>query len=268
MTNPEDLIKLLTQQLDKNNYVTGLVLVGSQVRKDIYVADKYSDLEAYIIVKDENAEDLQKLLPGLISKLGQIVFSYKNRWAGFSTVFEDLFRLELPIAKQSELFSVFCRPKAQIVKILIDKTNGKLNSALSARPNNIDYEQLFQDNVKDFWYMVIVAVQYYKKGESYNSRSTLQILTSSLIKLLELLQDSRIVLLESNKRIEQFLSIGQIELLKKVSPQYNNDQIKESLKKIIDIFSDVSKQVSDKSNYRYEKNIEDKISRKLLELLN
>ncbi len=265
--DPKNIIKQLVRQLNQNPLVSGFVLVGSQAREETYVADQYSDLEAYIIVKDENVEDFQKQLPDLVSKSGQVIFSYKNRWAGFSTVFEDLFRLELPIAKQSELILIFSRPKAQIVKILIDKTNGQLKKTLNDRPQTIDYQQLFQDQVEDFWYMVIVAVQYFKKGEVYNSRSALQILISSLIKLLELLQDPKIVLLETNKRIEQFLSVEQIALLKEVSPAYDSDQIKQSLKMIINAFSNLSKEVADKYNYQYRKDIEDKIKSKLLDSL-
>lgn len=268
MANPANIIKQLVQQLDKNPLVLGFVLVGSQARENIYVADQYSDLEAYIIVRDKNIENLERQLPDLVSKLDQVIFSYKNRWAGFSTVFEDLFRLELPIAKQSELSSVFSRPKAQVVKILIDKTNGQLKKALNDRPKSIDYQQLFQDKVEDFWYMVIVAVQYYKKGEVYNSRNAVQILISSLIKLLELLQDPKIVLLETNKRIEQFLSVEQIVFLKEVSPAYDNKQIRQSLRRIINIFSDISKEVADKYDYQYRKDIEDKIKPKLLDFLN
>lgn len=103
MAKPTNIIKQLMRQLNQNPLVSGFVLVGSQARENIYVADQYSDLEAYIIVRDEHVKALQKQLPDLVSKLGRVIFSYKNRWAGFSTVFEDLFRLELPITKQSEL---------------------------------------------------------------------------------------------------------------------------------------------------------------------
>lgn len=261
------MIASLVDSLQKNPYVLGLVLVGSQARTSIYVANKYSDMEAYIIVKDKNVEIFEKQLPGIVSKLGKVIFSYKNRWAGFSTVFDDLFRLELPIAKQSELSSVFSRPKPQTVKVLIDKTNGSLEQALKKRPQDIDFQKTFQEVVLDFWYMAVVAVQYFKKGEIWNSRSGLQVLLSSLIKLMELLQDKDILLLETNKRVEQFLSDEQINLLKRIAPSYGKKQIEDSLREIIEIFSDISKKVALKYHYSYREDIENGIKQKLEDLL-
>lgn len=267
MSNPQKIITSLADILKKNPYVLGLVLVGSQARESVYTVSEYSDMEAYIIVKDENVKIFEKQLPGIVHKLGQVIFSYKNIWAGFSTVFDDLFRLELPIANISELSSVFSRPKAQTVKIVIDKTNGELEKALTNRPETIDFQKLFEERVLDFWYMAVVAVQYYKKGELWNARSGLQVLLSSLIKLMELLQDQDSLLLEINKRVEQFLSDEQISLLKKVAPAYDKKQIENSLGEIIEIFSDISKKVALKYHYSYRKDIENEIKQKLQGLL-
>lgn len=154
-----------------------------------------------------------------------------------------------------ELAAVFSRPKAQQVKVL------------NSRPPTIDFEKLFQDKITDFWYMIIVTVQYYKKGEIWNSRSCLQILLSTLIKLMELTEDPKILLLETNKRIEEFLSDEQIDLLKIVSPAYDRDQISQSFKKILEVFPEICQKTADKYNYQYRKDIEDKIKPKLLKLL-
>lgn len=267
MSNPRQIITLLASILQKNPYVLGLILVGSQARTNIYAANKHSDMEAYIIVKDENIEIFESQLPDIVNRLGKAIFSYKNRWAGFSTVFDDLFRLELPIAKQSELFSVFSRPKSQTVRVLIDKTNGRLEQVLKKRPRSVDSQKTFQEIILDFWYMSVVAVQYYQKGEIWNSRSALQVLLSSLIKLMEFLQDKNILLLETNKRMENFLSSEQISLLQKITPAYNKKQIKYSLKKIIEIFPKISSKIARKYNYSYRKDIEGEIKQKINDLI-
>lgn len=258
------MIASLVDILQKNPYVLGLVLVGSQARRNVYMAGQYSDMEAYIVVNDEHILVFEKQLPEVVNKLGKVIFSYKNIWAGFSTVFDNLFRLELPLVKRSDLCLVFSRPMIQTVKILIDKTEGDLERALNSRPRTIDFQKLFQDRILDFWYMAVVAVQYYRKGEIWNARRALQILLSLLIKLMELLQDQDILLLEDNKRLEQFLSDEQINLLKKLAPAYNKKQIKYSLIQIIKIFPDISKKVADKYNYYYGKDIEEKIKQILI----
>ncbi|MDO8570632.1 MAG: aminoglycoside 6-adenylyltransferase [Candidatus Daviesbacteria bacterium] len=267
MKNPQEIISTLKTELEKNSKIMGLVLAGSYARETIYKADPYSDMEAYIIVEDDQEEELQKELPEIVKNLGTVVFSYQNLWAGFSTVFDDLFRLELPVIKRSDISSAFSRPKAQEVKIIFDKTAGELQKVLDQRPETLDFEKIFQDQITHFWYMAILAVQYFKKGEIYNSRNALQILQSSLIKLFELLQDPSILLLETNKRIEQFLSHEQIEILKQLSSSYDQDQIKKALIKILSIFSQTAQNVDKRYQYKYNQDIENQIKPKLENLL-
>ena len=267
MSKPKEIITKLTEELNKNASVLAYVLVGSQARETIYQADEYSDVESYIIVKDGVAEEFKKTLPNLVNSLGEIIFSYNNQWAGFSTLFSDLFRLELPIAELNELPNVFTRPIAQEVRVLIDKTNGELEKVLNSRPETIDFEKLFQDRVLDFWYMGVVAAQYYKKGELWNTISALRVIQSDLIKLWELLQDPNILLLESNKRIEKFLSNERISLLKIINPNYDEDQVKKALLEIIEIFPRTAKEVSEKFRYTYNETLEKQVKPKLVELL-
>ena len=266
MTNPREMILKLKSKLDKNPFVLALVLVGSQARNSAYPASKFSDMEVYIVVLDKSVLKVEEQLTEIVSDLGVVLFSYKNQWAGFSTVFDDLFRLELPIAKLSGLDSVFSRPIAQTVKVLIDKTNGKLESALANRPKSLDFGKIFQDKIVDFWYMLIIAAQYYKKGESYNARSALSVIQSSLIKLFELDENPDIFLLKTNKRIEQFLPKEKLELLREVTPAYEEKQIENSLKIMLEIFPEAAKKVAQKYGYSYPQDIEIKIKPKLQEL--
>lgn len=267
MPDAKKLVDNLTEVLQNNPSVIAFTLVGSQAREDVYKATEHSDMEAYLIVKDEDAERVEQDLSNIVTKLGEVLFSFKHQ-IGFVAVFSDLFRLELPVIKQSELKSLFSRPKAQIVKVLFDRTNGQLEKALAERPEGLDYAETFADKVLNFWYWQILAVQYYKKGEFYNTRAVLGIQNSALIKLFELLNDPNILLLETNKRIEQFLSEDQLNLLKETSPAYNQSQIEQSLKRIMEIFPETVKRVKEKYGYSYDESIEEKVKSKLLDLLN
>lgn len=163
--------------------------------------------------------------------------------------------------------SLFSRPKAQVVKVLFDKTNGQLDQALAKRPESVDYAGIFADKVVNFWYWQILAVQYYKKGEFYNTRAVIGINSSALIKLFELLNDPNILLLETNKRIEQFLRQDQQVLLKETSPAYDSPHIEQSLRRIMEIFPEVVRKVKNKYGYSYDESLEKKVKLKLLELL-
>lgn len=266
MTNPKALIDGLTEEFLRNPLVVAFTLVGSQARKDACKAVKYSDIEAYIISKDENVEKIEKELPDLVKKFGEVLFSFKHQ-IGFVTVYNDFFRLELPIVKKSEMADLFSRPKAQVVKVLIDKTEGKLEKILNNRPETIDYAQIFTDKVTNFWYWQILGVQYFKKGEIYNTRAVLNIHASALIKLFELLNDPKILLLETNKRIEQFLTEEQLKLIREVCPAYDSKQIKKALEKVMNIFSETARAVKQKYGYSYDEDFESTVKQKLLNLL-
>lgn len=252
------LIADLTDILDKDPKVKALVLAGSFARQLVYKAERYSDVEAYIVVEDDDVPVIESGLPGVVSKLGNVIFFYKNQWAGFSTVFEDdLFRLELPIAKLSEMSTVFNRPKAQVLKVLFDKTDGALEKVLDQRPETVDWSKKLADKIPDFWYMAIVGVQYLKKGELWNSITVLRMLQSGVIKFWELQNDPAILLLEPNKRIEKFLTTEQLANLKATTPNHDQDAVKSAYLKVLDIFSQVSP----------DHEIEDKVKPGLLELL-
>ncbi|MDD5147337.1 MAG: aminoglycoside 6-adenylyltransferase [Candidatus Daviesbacteria bacterium] len=266
MINPKALIEGLTEEFSQNPLVLAFTLVGSQAREDSYKAAKYSDMEAYVITKDEDAEKLEKELPDLVKKFGKVLFSFKHQ-IGFVTVYDDLFRLELPVIKLSQLKSLFSRPEAQVVSVLIDRIEGELEKVLHSRPETIDYAQAFADKITNFWYWQILGVQYFKKGEIYNTRGILNIHASALIKLFELLNNPLILLLETNKRIEQSLTKEQLKLLKEVTPAYNSGQIKKSLEKVMDIFSETAKAIKEKYGYSYDENLESTVRPKLLDLL-
>lgn len=266
MTEHNKLLKQLQSEFEQNPLVKAFVLVGSQARDDTYKATKYSDMEAYVLTEDENADTLEKQLPELLQKTGTVLFSFKHA-IGFVAVYDDLFRLELPVIKMSGLEGLFNRPKAQVVKTLIDKTDGRLEEILDKRPNEVDYAKEFSDKVTNFWFWQILAVQYFKKGEHYNTRAVMGIHASVLIWMFELLNDPKILLLETNKRIEQFLKPEQLSEIKKVTPAYDSEKIELALLDVMEIFSKTAKKIAEKYKYDYDEDIGLKVRPLVLELL-
>ena len=56
-------------------------------------------------------------------------------------------------------------------------------------------------------------------------------------------------------------------MLKEVSPGYEEQQVVLALKRIIDLYPQISQQTKDKYKYSYDQQIEEEISRKLWQLL-
>jgi hypothetical protein len=266
VTDPKKLIAVLQNEFGNNPLVTAFVLVGSQARTDVYKATANSDMEAYVIAADENADKLESQLPQISKKTGTVLFSFKHA-IGFVAVYEDLFRLELPVIKESGLPGLFNRPKSQVVKVLIDKTDGNLEKILSSRPDTLDFAKEFSNKVTNFWFWQILAVQYFLKGEMYNTQGVLRIQSSSLVWFYELLNDPQILLLETNKRVEKFLTRDQLKNIQAISPPYDRVSIAVSLSKVIDIFPGVFSQITNKYGYEFDTSLEPKIKPKLLKLL-
>lgn len=266
MTDPKQLVTMLTHIFENNADIVAFVLVGSQARQDVYKATAYSDLEAYIVAYDEKAEAVEKELPAILQMTGEILFSFRHA-IGFVAVYDDLFRIELPVVKISDMQNVFNRPKAQMTKILLDKTGGKLDEILTKRPETIDYASDFSERVTNFWYWQVVAVQYFLKGEFYNARAVLNIHASSLIKLFEHVNNQTILLLETNKRVETFLTQEQLSTLKLVTPKYNKDEIGQSLYEVMEIFPTVFQKIKAMYNYSYDATLEGKMKPRLLNIL-
>lgn len=262
------IIAKLETEIAKKPYIIGFVLVGSYTRKEVYGATEFSDLEAYVIVEDSDTSKVEKDLVEIVGKLGKVIFHYKNRWSGFSVVFENLFRLELPVVRGSDIKNVFTRPIAQPVEVLIDRTGGELKKVLAARPKELNFESVFQETFLDFWYMAVLAVQYLKKGEYWNTRHAQEVvLVPSLIKLFELLDNKDLLLLESNKRIEAFLDGKKLEILKNVSTLYEANDIRGALKMCIKEFAGVCEQIKEKYGYKYQEEVVGKIKPQLENLL-
>lgn len=265
---PAHILTELKKKFDTHSAVVGFVAVGSQVRDAGYAAKRYSDVEAYVIVEDTRVAEVEGNLLDVIKTLDTVIFNYKNRWAGWCFVLENFMRVELPVVKRSQLDAVFIRPKAQPVEILIDKTEGELSEVLRQRPREANLSTIFFDAVNDFWYMSLVAVQYWLKGEIWNARHALEVsLVPALIKIMQMQVAPEALSLESHKRLEQFLPETEKGLLQQLSPGYDQGEVRNVLKKIVNVFGDRAQQAAHKHGLVYPQEVEEKMRPRLEEWL-
>ncbi len=266
MPSPENVIGSLTDALSRNPNVVALVLAGSYARTDIYTATPHSDIELYIVVRDGKTEEVNDALPGLVSGIGRVLFSYRHA-IGFVAVFDDLLRLELPVIGERGMSRTFSRPKDQTLNVLADHTGGKLSAVLEKRPDTIDIAREFRKSVPDFWYWQTVGVQYYVKGEYYAARSVLNIHASALIRLFELRNNPDLLLLETNKRIERFLTAGQLAAVKRVTPAYDPAGIRTAFLAVMDAVPAIQADIGLVYGYGYDAELARVMKPKLRKLL-
>lgn len=67
--------------------------------------------------------------------------------------------------------------------------------------------------------------------------------------------------------MEKFLTKDQLKLLKKVTVSYDLAEIKKALIEVMDIFSNLAKQIKNKYGYKYNENTEEELKPKILVLL-
>ena len=164
---PKVIVEELTKEFTKNPSVVAFTLVGSQARDSVYTATAQSDMEAFVITEDDKSDEVEKSLPEVVSRFGKVLFHFKHE-IGFVGVYDDLFQLELPVKKRSEMKELFSRPKAQVVKVLLDRTNGELEQILEARPETVDFAKAFDNRMTNFWYWQVLGTRYFTKGEIYD----------------------------------------------------------------------------------------------------
>lgn len=265
--SPLQLINKIKELLLNDKRVIALILVGSYARKTIYKATIYSDIEMYIVIPDNFFDEFKKDLETLPSKIGNVIFYYNNRWAGFSMVFENLQRLELPLVKKSEANIIFSRPIHQEVKVLFDKSK-TLEKILKNRPTSINYKSFFKNQYQDFLYMTIYTAQAIAKGEYWLARQAMSVsLHPIIIRLLELHTNPQALNLEDRKRIEKILPMDDLKILKDISSNYDKDSIFKSFFKTLDIFSMVVDKIVQKQKFNYDKKKEEETFSKIKELL-
>lgn len=189
------------------------------------------------------------------------------QWAGFSAVFENLQRLELPLIKISEAKNILSRPIQQEVKVLFDR-GGAIGKILNTRPKSINYVSFFKNQYEDFWYMAIYTAQAIGKGEYWLARQAMSVsLHPIIIRLMELYLNPKVLNLEDRKRIEEVLSDGYLEILKEISSFYDKQSIVESFRKTLNVFSKVVRDTADKQSLTYDKKKEEGIYSKIKSLL-
>lgn len=228
---PNQVIKQVVKELSKSEAVAALVLTGSQVKGAKFEADQYSDIELYVVAYDESFKQAKQQVRTIQNIFkSDVVLAYENQWAGWSILFKNLLRLEIPLVRASNK-NVFSRPKEQKIKILYQKPGFKLKS-IETEPEKCreQYKALSKEEIKDFWYMTVYAAQHIARGEIWLAREAVRISLQKKVKsLIELVYYPESLVLDPNKRIEQTWNQISLKILKETSSAYNKVEVTEAL---------------------------------------
>lgn len=220
----QQIIDKVVADLSSFNPVAALILVGSQVEGNVFPPDQFSDIELYVVAFDDKHKEAQDLVQSIQDRLNEpYTFAYKNQWAGWSILFEDLLRLELPLVKASD-DQVFARSEKQKIKVLYQKDNFKIKRSGAKKENKpeIDYEWL----VKDFWYMAVYVAQHIGRGELWLAREAMRVsMQKKIKKMIQGQNYKETVDLERDRRIELTWKVQELQILHDISCSYERSDI-------------------------------------------
>lgn len=220
----QQVINKVIDDLSTHNSIAALVLAGSQVEGNAFPPDQFSDIELYVVAFDDKHSEAERLIETIQDRLNEThVLAYKNQWAGWSILFEDLLRLELPLVKASD-DQVFSRSEKQKIKVLYQKDNFKIKQSGVKKEDRseIDFEWL----VKDFWYMAVYVAQHIGRGELWLARDAMRVSMQKKIKKMIQVQNYKETIdLERDRRIELTWKVQELQILHDISCSYERSDI-------------------------------------------
>jgi len=224
----ELVIKKVVDELSSKKGVAALVLVGSQVEGNKFPPDEFSDIEVYVVAFDEAIRGIEKRLHKIqeIFRKDDVVLAYQNQWAGWSILFTDLLRLELPLVKASD-DTVFSRPSEQKIEVLYSKPGFSLKRGLENKVDKDDFEKdKLEIAIKDFWYMAVYAAQHIGRGEVWLARDAIRISMQGKVKrLLQEIYHKDTLALDRDRRIELTWGEKELKILRETSSAYDKKDV-------------------------------------------
>lgn len=221
------VVKKVVEKLSPHSGVSALVLVGSRVEGSKFPPDEFSDIELYVVAYDEQLDEVQKEVESIqhIFDTDEVVLAYKNQWAGWSVLFSDLLRLELPLVKSSDA-EVFSRPEEQKIEMVYAKPKFELNRRKKTKDSQAFSKKDLEEAIKDFWYMAVYTAQHIARGEIWLARDAVRISMQGKVKrLLQEVYHQDTLSLERDRRIESTWSDEELQILRDTSCAYDREDL-------------------------------------------
>ncbi len=219
------IIDKVVRHLSTNSGVAAIVLAGSQVEGNKFAPDEFSDIELYVVAFDEQVETVEAEVQKIqnIFTDEEIVLSYKNQWAGWSILYNNLLRLELPLVKASNE-EAFSRSDEQKIDILYSKKGFQLKKKVAKTKNDVHENN--EEIIKDFWYMTVYAAQHIGRGEIWLARDAVRISMQGKVKrLLQEINHKDTLTLDRDRRIELTWDREELEVLRETSCTYDKGDL-------------------------------------------
>ena len=250
--------------------IQGVLVVGSRARHD-KPADEFSDLDLVVF-----ADDPDKLVESdaWLAEIGTVVFSFVEStavgsWRERRAVFAPMLDVDFSVVPSSLLdvdFSV-PGPVSDIVRPVIDRgyrivhdPDGRLSAldSLAISPGTIwklPAEATFTNIVVDFWYHAMWTTKKLRRGEIVVARNCLDSYMKG--KLLQVINwhahigNPDLDTWHGSRFFEQWTDEDIVRSFHATFGAANHEQIESDLKRTMDLFSAVARDVAKRLGYDY-----------------
>jgi len=232
----EALLKKIISLVEEDNRIRGLWAVGSMATGK---ADKYSDLDLYILIEQENYEQVFGERSSFAEKMGKVLSTFEVEWPNcqlYGVILENCVEVDLCYCKpeQVEIFGTY--------KILFDR-RGDLSDLLSKHTVGFetDVKKRLTEHLDFAAYNILHAANMLGRGEYWSSIRQLEILRKRIVSLIGL--RTRTDVDEEYRRLEHLVSEEENEALQKTLCDYDFKSLKESIQAATNLFVHEAKEL-------------------------
>ena len=195
----ERLLQRIKALIEKDDRMVGLWAVGSMATGK---ADKYSDLDVYILIGEEHYAQVFSERASFAEKLGKVLSSFEVEWPNcqlYGVILDNFVEVDLCYCKpeQVEIFGQY--------KIIVDK-NGGLQELLTKHTVSfeVDAKKRLSEHMGFAAYNVLHAINMLGRGEYWSSIRQVEMLRKRIVSLIGL--RTRTDVDEEYRRLEALIS--------------------------------------------------------------
>jgi len=225
----ERILQRIKSLVEKDSRFVGLWTVGSMATGK---ADKYSDLDLYLLVEKQYYDQVYSERSSFAGKIGKVLSTFEVEWLNcqlYGVILDNYVEVDLCYCKpeQLEIFGPY--------RIVVDK-NGDLNELLLKHtiPYTMDAKKHLREHLDFAAYNLLHAINMLGRGEYWSSVRQVEMLRKRIISLIGLQTKTDVE--EEYRKLEHLVTQGVNESLQKTLCDYDFEGIAEAINAVAVLF--------------------------------
>ncbi len=240
----EKLLEKIVSTVREDDRISGLWVVGSMATGNV---DRYSDLDAYLLVDEENYDQIFSERSFFAEKIGDVLCSFEVEWPNcqlYGVILENFIEVDLCYCKpeQIEIFGPH--------KILVDK-KGNLDELLSKHivEFKTDIKKKLTEHLDFAAYNLLHAINMLGRGEYWSSIRQIETLRKRIISLVGLRTNTDVE--EEYRRLELLIEKETNEALQETLCSYEFESIAKAIQNAAFLFMHEARKTCNRQHFSF-----------------